>query len=103
MRKALAYAIPYDDLINVVEYGRAYRSNGPIERGMWFWNPDATYYELDLDKAREYLRMAGYPDWPPEVEEAPVTTNWLMVAGGAVVGLVVGLAVSFALFRQRTS
>lgn len=61
------------------------------------------YYEYDLEKARENLRLAGFPDWPPEVEEAPVTTNWLMVAGGAVVGLVVGIAVTFSIIRQRTS
>lgn len=102
VRRALAWAIPYDKLIDMVEYGRAYRSNGPIEKGMWFWNPDAMYYEYDLDKARDNLRLAGYPEWPPPVEEVPVTTNWLAVAGGVVAGIIVGFAVSFATMRRRT-
>jgi len=101
VRRALAWAIPYDDLINTVEYGRAYKSNGPIEKGLWFWNPNAMYYDYNLEKARENLRLAGYPEWPPPVQEIPLSTYLLPAVGGLVAGVIIGFVANWAIMRRR--
>lgn len=62
VRQAVTYAIPYDTLLNEVWLGRAQLLQSPIANGtptsdFSFWN-----YETDLDKSRELLAEAGFPD-----------------------------------------
>jgi peptide/nickel transport system substrate-binding protein len=62
VRQALSYAIPYDEIVNDVYQGYATAvdsylpPNYPGYTGE-FWN-----YTYDLDKAKELLTEAGYPD-----------------------------------------
>ena len=61
VRQAISYAIPYDTILEDAYQGTSL----PAETvGMWLPNAsDATSpYEFDLDKARELLTEAGYPD-----------------------------------------
>lgn len=62
VRKAVAYAVPYDTLLNEVWKGRAQPLKSPIANGtptsdFSFWE-----YETNLDKARELLAEAGFPE-----------------------------------------
>lgn len=61
VRKAVAYAVPYDTIIEEVWQGRARRLKSPIADG----TPTSDYsfweYETDLDKAAELLAEAGFP------------------------------------------
>ncbi|MEM2420429.1 MAG: ABC transporter substrate-binding protein [Acidilobaceae archaeon] len=60
VRQALAYAIPYDEIINAVFVGRIVRLNGVIPAGFPGHNEEiAVKYKFDLAKARELLRQAG--------------------------------------------
>ena len=62
VRQAINYAIPYDTLIDDVMYGQASRMTSAVPSSMVGFD-DASYaYEHDLDKARELLAEAGYPD-----------------------------------------
>lgn len=63
VREALSYAIPYEDLITVGANGLGTQSKGPVPVGLW---PNAAgnlpQYSYDIDKAKELLAAAGYPD-----------------------------------------
>jgi peptide/nickel transport system substrate-binding protein len=42
--------------------GRATRAFGPVPDGMWGHSKDLFQYSYDLEKAKELLTEAGYPD-----------------------------------------
>jgi len=62
VRQALSYATPYDDIIKIGAYGLGTQSRGPVPQGVWPWSPDVKQYHYDLDKARQLLAEAGYPN-----------------------------------------
>ncbi|HEU0165682.1 MAG TPA: ABC transporter substrate-binding protein [Thermomicrobiales bacterium] len=64
VRQALAYAIPYDELIDSVYYGRASKVEyGPISTQTPGYSSDGLEgYNYDIDRAKELLAEAGYSD-----------------------------------------
>ncbi len=61
VRKAVAYAIPYELIIKQVYRGYARVPVGPIEDGMPTSDPSAWPYRYDPEKAKALLAQAGYP------------------------------------------
>lgn len=62
VRQAISYAIPYEQLVNDVMQGLASPMTSAVPSSMPGFD-DSTYtYEHDLDRARELLAEAGYPD-----------------------------------------
>ncbi|MBL7183093.1 MAG: ABC transporter substrate-binding protein [Anaerolineae bacterium] len=62
VRQALSYAFPYEEFIEGVMLGQATQAYGPVPAGMWGFSDDLFQYTHDLDKARELLAEAGYPE-----------------------------------------
>ena len=62
VRQALSYAIPYDDIIKIGAQGLGTQSRGPVPAGVWPWSSDVKQYTYDLEKAKQLLTEAGYPD-----------------------------------------
>lgn len=62
VRKAMAYAIDYDVIINVVERGRVLPMYGIVPKGMIGYDPKRFRYTRNLALARQLLEEAGYPD-----------------------------------------
>ncbi|SHI75829.1 ABC transporter substrate-binding protein [Lutispora thermophila] len=58
-RRALSYAFPYDEVVNDVKEGMAYKSFGLIPKGLWGHDESLMQYEMDLQKAEEYLKKSG--------------------------------------------
>jgi peptide/nickel transport system substrate-binding protein len=65
VRRAVAYALPYDDMFKAALFGRG----APLFGATWADGkpPSGAYpipqpVKLDLDKARDYLKAAGLPD-----------------------------------------
>ncbi len=58
VRQALAYAVPYADIIHRTG-GMGVQSRGPVPQGMWPWSPQVAQYHEDLPKARALLEAAG--------------------------------------------
>src|SRR6201996_5901912 len=65
VRRAIAYALPYDDMFKAALFGRG----APLYGATWADGkaPDGAYpipqpVKLDLDKAKAYLKEAGMPD-----------------------------------------
>jgi peptide/nickel transport system substrate-binding protein len=61
VRQALAYSFPYDQYIQRSE-GLYTQSRGAVPQSLWGNCADCFQYTYDLDKARDLLAQAGYPD-----------------------------------------
>ncbi len=60
VRKAMAYAIPYEEIFQAAAYGRGARLwGGEAEVTETAW-PQKTPYSTDLDKAREHLEKSAF-------------------------------------------
>ncbi len=62
VRQAIAYAVPYDDIIDKVMYGHAQKMGSVFSTGMLYYTDEYWQYDYDPDKARELLDEAGYED-----------------------------------------
>ena len=60
VRKAIAHAIPYDDIVQAARMGFARVASGVVPYGMW-GHFDDLRYEYNLTLAKELLAKAGYP------------------------------------------
>jgi len=62
VRQALSYSFPYEQFITGVMGDRATQARGVVPAGMWGHGEELTQYSYDLDKARQLLTEAGFPD-----------------------------------------
>lgn len=62
VRQAINYATPHEQILDNVFAGRAQQSLGPLPSTIPCVNPDLWGYETDVERARELLTEAGYPD-----------------------------------------
>ena len=61
IRKAISYAIDRQEISNVEHSGEYAITDHPIHMKMGIWcNPNIIRYNHDLDKAREYMTIAGF-------------------------------------------
>ncbi|MFW9845901.1 MAG: ABC transporter substrate-binding protein [Candidatus Thorarchaeota archaeon] len=63
VRKAFAYSIDYDTIINEVYSGDALHPTSPVIDGLPFHNPDQEGYTFNLDRVRQHFQQA----WGGEV------------------------------------
>jgi peptide/nickel transport system substrate-binding protein len=62
-RRAIAYAVPYDQILETIEQGFTVRADSYVSPALEYWhNPDIPQYNYDLGKARQILSEAGY-EW----------------------------------------
>lgn len=62
VRQAINYATPHEQILDNVFVGMAQQSLGPLPSTIPCVDPDLWNYETDVDKAKELLTEAGYPD-----------------------------------------
>jgi len=62
VRQAVCYALPYDDIVKTVGLGTARRQHGPLPANYQYYAPDEDPYSQDLEKAKQLLAEAGYPN-----------------------------------------
>jgi len=62
VRKALSFALPYDDVVNSVMEGYARQSRGVVPFGLWGYSDQVKQYTFSLETAKLLLGQAGYPD-----------------------------------------
>lgn len=62
IREALSYAFPYEDVIKYALGGYGKQSKGVVPEVHWGHGEDLFQYSLNLEKAKELLTEAGYPD-----------------------------------------
>ncbi|MBC7098667.1 ABC transporter substrate-binding protein [Candidatus Bipolaricaulota bacterium] len=62
VRRALAYTIPYQDIIQGVLAGYGRQARGVVPYGLWGWSDRVKQYTLSLETAKVLLSEAGYPE-----------------------------------------
>jgi peptide/nickel transport system substrate-binding protein len=62
IREAVAYTFPMDVFLKNVMAGRAKQSYGPVPAGVWGHSETIPQFHYDLDKAKQLLTQAGYPN-----------------------------------------
>lgn len=62
VRQAIAYSINNQDLVDVVFQGSASVANSPVPKITSGHNENSNFYEQNLQKAKELLTEAGYPN-----------------------------------------
>jgi peptide/nickel transport system substrate-binding protein len=62
VRQALNHAVDKNALIDTFYGGLAETAKNPLPPSLWGYNDSITEYEYDLDKAKQLLAEAGYPD-----------------------------------------
>jgi peptide/nickel transport system substrate-binding protein len=64
VRKAICYAVNPDEIIDAVNFGKAVRSGTPVIPGLKkYFNDSLTHaYDQDIEKAKQLLSEAGYPN-----------------------------------------
>jgi oligopeptide transport system substrate-binding protein len=62
VRQALNYAVDRDSIVKSVLQGQGVPSNGPIPIGLSPYDPNYKFYSFDLDKAKQLLTEAGFPN-----------------------------------------
>lgn len=63
VRKAMAYTLDYDEMLDKLLYGIYEPCNGPFHyTSRWAPKPPPPYYKQDLDKAEDLLDEAGWTD-----------------------------------------
>ncbi len=61
VRKAIAHAIPYSDIVKVARNNLASVASGPVPKGMWGHFDNLTY-AYDINLAKQLLSQAGFPN-----------------------------------------
>ncbi|MEP7290675.1 MAG: ABC transporter substrate-binding protein [Chloroflexota bacterium] len=62
VRQAIAYAMPYQDIIDIGALGLATQARGPVPMGVFPYSEAVPQYTQDLEKARDLLTQAGHED-----------------------------------------
>jgi peptide/nickel transport system substrate-binding protein len=62
VRKAISWAFDYEAMMDIGFGGVAIQGKGPFSSRMLYHKEDLFQYHRDLDKAKELLAEAGYPD-----------------------------------------
>ena len=65
VRQALNYAADKDTIIKVVYQGAGVPATNPLPPTIWGYNKEVKDYPYDLEKAKQLLVEAGYPDGFP--------------------------------------
>jgi peptide/nickel transport system substrate-binding protein len=70
VRQAVAYATPYADILEQIYLGQAAEAKSIVPTGMPTHDPSTNQYSYNLEKAKELLAAAGYPngDGLPEIK-----------------------------------
>lgn len=67
VRRALSYCFDYDKCVNQIFHGWVERLEGPVPKGVKYFNPDVQFaYNFDLAKAKDELAKSAYK--PEELE-----------------------------------
>jgi peptide/nickel transport system substrate-binding protein len=77
VRQAMAYTFPYDDMITYGLDGYGVEAVTLVPKGAWGFCDTCFTYSYDLDKARELLTEAGYPDGGLEFEAVVFTGSFI--------------------------
>ncbi len=60
VRKAIAYAVPKEDILKIIYLSNAKAADSPIHPDSWLYEKEVTKYNYDLNEARRLLDESGF-------------------------------------------
>lgn len=105
VRRALSYAIPYKEIIDIGGQGYGTQAHGPAPRGIFPFSEDVPQYTQDLEKAKQMLAAAGHADGLnltlSYASENPAEARFVPLIKDAFAKIGVKLDVKAELFKQQ--
>ncbi|NHJ39383.1 MAG: hypothetical protein FK731_05065 [Asgard group archaeon] len=99
IRKAISYSIDRDEINQVMFGGEFLIQDYPIYQRLGKWcNPNIIRYNHNLDKAREYMRKAGYGEEFPQGRLDPIEITGIVFSTIIVVGTI--SFISYRLYKK---
>jgi ABC-type transport system substrate-binding protein len=99
VRKAMSAAIPRQQLADDVLGGQMIAGHAITNELHWIHNATVGVPEYNIEQAKQYMELAGYPmEYLEPPETTPLSQNLIY----AVVGIVVGLAIGYAATRYMS-
>ena len=96
IRYAISYLYDYAGTIATVRHDMGTQARGPIPRSLWGWDPDCPQFTMNLTKAEELIRQAGYK--PEDIKldywfegDEPRRIAEILQAGAAQIGVKITL------------
>ena len=98
IRKAIACALDRNAIVQVASEGNKVPLYGYLCSGVWGYNDDIEKYEYDLDRAKEYMAAAGYPDGGFELDFLCNSANIYVTAGEIIQNMLkeIGITVTIS-------
>jgi ABC-type transport system substrate-binding protein len=91
VRKAVMHAVDIDQAVKIAQKDTALVAHGFVPIGMDCYNPDINHPPHDIDKAKDLLKEAGYPNgfktkflcwtWPPQIKVHEIFQQQLKQVG----------------------
>jgi peptide/nickel transport system substrate-binding protein len=106
VRRAISYAVPYDDIIEVGVEGLGTQARGPVPMGIFPYSDEVPQYGQDLERARALLAEAGFEGGGFELRltyaaENAVQRNFAPVLADALADIGISVSIEPMLFNQQ--
>ncbi len=75
VRQAIAYATPYDDIIEVAVQGNGNQSRAAVPIGVFPYDESVAMYETNIEKAKELMAEAGVDSFDMEIAYTAENTH----------------------------
>ena len=100
VRKAISLIIPREHICTNILKGLATPAEQMIPEWSWGHNPNIPPIPYDVEKAKEYMKLAGYDVDLLQAEAEMTWETWLYpTIAGVVVGLLVGAGAVYLVKR----
>jgi peptide/nickel transport system substrate-binding protein len=100
VRVALWYALDRERIRDEIYFGLPKLQETVLTPVQPYYDATIKGPSFDLEKAKAELVLAGYKEWGLEKTASPVSSLYLPIGGGLVVGAVIGAAVIYSLRRR---
>ena len=94
IRKAIACALDRDAIVQVASEGNKVPLYGFLCSGVWGYSDDIEKYEYNLERAKEYMAAAGYPDGGFELDFLCNSANIYVTAGEIIQNMLKELGIT---------
>lgn len=103
VRQAFNWAVDPQEVVDVAAFGLGDPLNGggPIPKFDWAYAADLHVYKKDLDKAKQLMKEAGYPDGFKATIKGGAQYDWIIKTAESVAEQVKPLGVELEVVRQE--
>jgi len=102
VRLALWYALDRERIRDEVYFGLPKLQETSLCPVQPYYDPTVKGPEFNLEKAKAELALAGYKEWGLKETVSPMSSLYLPLSGGLIVGIAIGAIGIYGVTRRRT-